>query len=153
MRACEHKYIYTTTWQFLFKIVMVCLGPTSSFVVSLSLTSSVLWPIYWLVQEHSLLSSQPSTSPSSSTTSRQTPPPVEVCVCPEFHCLPCINQEESEPWIPLLLLSVLVALIGGFVLGRWYERRSAVLGRPVKQQSLSPDRLPGKNRKKVGHLS
>ena len=148
--ACRHTQIHIpTTVAVSFQNFMVCLGPASSLVATLSLATLVLWPSFLVIHESPLLRTP------TTTTTYQAPPAVEVCICPELSCSICGRPLDFQYVWSQLLLVILVAGLVGFLAGRRYERQSFVVGRVVSagpHQVTSSDRLPGKNRKKVGQL-
>ena len=147
MLADKRKFTFDVAVSF--QNFMVCLGPTSSLAAALSLATLVLWPSFLVIHESPLLRTP------TSTTTYQAPPAVEVCICPELNCIVCgLSPDPQYVWSQLWLL-VLLALLVGFFAGRVFERQSFVVGRVVSSgphQVTSSDRLPGKNRKKVGQL-
>ena len=101
---------------------MVCFGPTSSVVASLTLVGVFFFPGYLILQD--------SSSPSETTTA--TPYPTSPAVGPAF-CVECPDCEgfvfglfSFESIHPLGLVLLALALFGGFLFGRFYERRGGL---------------------------
>ena len=128
---------------------MVCFGPTSSVVASLTLVGVFFFPGYLILQD--------SSSPSETTTA--TPYPTSPAVGPAF-CIECPDCEgfvfglfSFESIHPLGLVLLALALCAGFLFGRFYERRGVVQGLPTQVRVRTNFDLPGKGRKRLGSIA
>ena len=126
---------------------MVCVGPTSSVVASLTLVGVIFFPGYLIVRDSSSHSESTTTTPYPATTVG----PASCSECPEREVIVCgFLSIEIQP-LGLALLALVLCL--GFLFGRDYERRGVVQGQPTQVRARTNFDLPGKGRKRLGSIA